>query len=51
MKNIFAGLESLGLKGTDKVDVFEEKTEIETVVQLKNRDLPFKMNKKVKIFN
>lgn len=27
MKNIFAGLESLGLKGTDKVDVFEEKTE------------------------
>ena len=32
-------------------NVFEEKTEIETVVQLKNRDLPFKMNKKVKIFN
>ena len=27
MKNIFAGLESLGLKGTDKVDVFEDKTE------------------------
>lgn len=27
MKNIFAGLESLGLKGTDKVEVYEEKTE------------------------
>lgn len=27
MKNIFAGLESLGLKGIEKVDVFEEKTD------------------------
>ena len=27
MKNIFAGLESFGLKGTNKVDVFQEKTD------------------------
>lgn len=27
MKNIFAGLESFGLKGTEKVDVFQEKEE------------------------
>lgn len=38
MKNIFAGLESFGLKGTNKVDVFQEKTDDKTQEKGENKD-------------
>lgn len=38
MKNIFAGLESFGLKGTNKVDVFQEKTDDKTQEKGGNKD-------------
>ena len=38
MKNIFAGLESFGLKGTNKVDVFQEKTDDKSQEKGENKD-------------